>query len=125
MKSATELRKWASVALSNQMRDYLRHEKRFQTFAPLFEERCKFFKEKTGMDLTIAALNVIAEWCQNGHEHQKLQGLALRHRFVDGMTREKIADQLNRSVHEVRKAIKSGIIALRVALDDSPAIQTS
>jgi DNA-directed RNA polymerase specialized sigma24 family protein len=117
-KSATELRKWASVVISNQMRDYLRRERRFDAMAPLIYERCEFFKEKTGMDLTIRALDLIDAWCGNEDDGKHLQGWILRHRFVDGMTREQIGDQLNMSVHTVRKALEGGIGALRTALDD-------
>jgi RNA polymerase sigma factor (sigma-70 family) len=121
-KSATELRKWASVVIANQMRDYLRREKRyedgFDVIAPLVEERRDFFKEKTGRDLTIRALDLIDTGCRSEDEEKRLQGWVLRHRFVDGMTREQIGDQLNVSVHTVRKALEAGIDALRAALVD-------
>jgi RNA polymerase sigma factor (sigma-70 family) len=120
-KSATELRKWASVVISNQMCDYLRREKRyedgFDIIAPLVEERRDFFKEKTGMNFSIRALDRINVWCGREDDGERLLGWVLRHRFVDGMTREQIADQLNISVHSVRRALDEGIDALRAALD--------
>jgi RNA polymerase sigma factor (sigma-70 family) len=121
-KSATELRKWASVVISRQMIDYLRRERfyavGFDTQAPFFEERRDFFKEKTGMNLTIRALDLIDACCGSEDDETRLRGWVLRHRFGDGMTREQIGDQLNLSVHTVRKALEAGIVALRAALED-------
>jgi DNA-directed RNA polymerase specialized sigma24 family protein len=120
--SATELRKWASVVISNQIRDYLRREHRykdgFDAIAPLVEERRDFFKQKTGVDFTIKALDLIDDWCGSEDDGRRLQGWVLRHRFVGGMTRDQIGDQLNVSVHTIRKALETGIVALRVALND-------
>jgi len=126
-KSAATLRKWASVVVSNQIRDYLRREKHFHEkhfeedfdiIAPLVEERRGFFQEKTDRGLTTRALDAIDSWCDSNAEVEQVQGWVLRHRFVDGMTRDQIADQLNVSVHTVRKALDAGIAALRVVLDE-------
>jgi DNA-directed RNA polymerase specialized sigma24 family protein len=116
-KSARELRKFASVVVSNQMRDYLRREARqqdcYDAIAPLLAERQSFFKQKVGLDLTAPVLDEIEQMCKSSHADERLSGLALRHRFVDGMTREQIADQLNVRVHAVRVAIEKGVAALR------------
>jgi len=121
-KSTETLRKWASVVVSRQMIDYLRREKfygdGFDAIAPLVEERHDFFKEKTGLDLSARALGLIDDWCGSDQEEKRMIGWVLRHRFVDGMTRDQIADQLNASVHTVRKALDAGIEALRRALGD-------
>jgi RNA polymerase sigma factor (sigma-70 family) len=121
-KSAATLRKWASVVVSNQIRDYLRREKHFEEgfdiIAPLVEERRDFFQEKTDRRLTTRALDEIDSWCDSNAEVEQVQGWVLRHRFVDGMTRDQIADQLNVGVHTVRKALDAGIAALRVVLDE-------
>ncbi len=114
-KSATELRKWASVVVSNQMKDYLNRQKRYQHvedgLGALVEERQRFFKAKTGIELSAEVLDVVDEWCQS--QERKALGWTLRHRFVDGMTREQIADQLNVSVNTVRTTLARGIEELR------------
>lgn len=121
-ESATELRKWVSVVVSNQMLDYLRREKRYEDvadgLAPLVEERQDFFKEKTGMVLNGEILEQIDLWCREEDSPWHLFGWVLRHRFVDGMTREGIADQLNISIHTARRALDEGIVALRAAVLD-------
>jgi len=121
-KSATELRKWASVVDSNQIRDYLRREKRYQNaadaLAPLVEEREGFFKQKTGMNFDSEILERIDALCRETDPSQRMRGWVLRHRFVDAMTRDQIADQLNVSVHAVRKALDEGVLALRTATAD-------
>lgn len=121
-KSAETLRKWASVVVSRQMIDFLRREKfygdGFAAIAPLVEERRDFFKQKTGMDLSARALDLIDAWCVSGTEEVRSIGWVLRHRYIDGMTREQIANQLNTSLHTVRKVHDSGIESLRRELTD-------
>ncbi len=121
-KSATELRKWASVVVSNQMRDYLRREKlrNFDSIAPLVEERQRLLQ---GEDRH-------GPHDQGSRPHRlpgaiartktrRLQGWALRHRFVDGMTRDQIGDQLNRKrPRPSARPSTTGIAALAKALDD-------
>jgi RNA polymerase sigma factor (sigma-70 family) len=120
-RDAATLRKWASVVVSNQMRDYLRRKKlfedQFDAIAPLVEERCDFFQEKTDRELTVQALDLIDSWCKSDDKTDRSRGWVLRHRFVDGMTREQIADQLNLSVHAVRQALAAGIETLKTILN--------
>ena len=112
--SARELSKYVSVAMTRQMIDALRRERRYQDgFDALIDERREFFKAKTGLDLTSEVLGVVEEWCQDTHPEQAFQGWVLRHRFVDGMTREQIAQQLKVTQHAVRLSLDQGIAALR------------
>ena len=116
-KSALELRKWVSRVVSNLMIDHLRREKRHEpitdAIAPLVDERKVFFREKTGLEFAAEVLEIVEGWCQGNDPGKKRRGLVLRHRYVDGMTRAQISEQLELTTHEVRKAHDEGIAALR------------
>jgi RNA polymerase sigma factor (sigma-70 family) len=115
-RSASELRKWTSVVVSNLIRDHLRRENKYNNFDDGFGafvlERRDFFMAKTSLPLSEKALDLIDKWCNGGEP----SGLVLRHRFIDGMTREQIAEHLNVSVHTVRKTLDKAMDKLRLAL---------
>ena len=115
-KSAAELRKWTSVVVSNLIRDHLSREHKYNYFDDGFGafvlERRDFFMAKTGLSLSEKVLDLIDKWCDGGEP----SGLVLRHRFIDGMTREQIAEHLNVSIHTVRKTLDKAMDELRLAL---------
>src|SRR5262249_28508494 len=121
-QSAIELRKWTSVVVSNQMRDYLRRQRRYrdldEVLRPLIEERQAFFRQKTGMTFSSQVADVLAAGPRDAGPARQAHAWVLRHRFVDGMPRDRIADQMNLSIHAVRKLLDDAIVALRAAIAD-------
>ena len=116
-KSAKELRKWASVVVTRQMIDHLRRENRYEAdteaIAPLVHEREVCFREKTGLEFDFGVLEIVEAWSKSTNADIKRRGLVLRHRYVDGMTRIQIAEQLDITEYDVRKAHDEGIAILR------------
>jgi RNA polymerase sigma factor (sigma-70 family) len=120
-QTAEQLRAFVSRALTRQMIDALRREKRYQ--APpegidAFIDECrKFFTEKTGLEFSYQILERVNSWCQSDDLSKQRRGLILRHRYVDGMTRKQISNQLGITEHLVRIEHDAAIQQLKEEFD--------
>jgi len=106
-RTARDLRAWASVVMANQMLDYLRRKKRgkeilVDQLAPLVEERQRHFESRFGVEFE-RALDQIDAWAVSHDDTERMMASVLRHRYVDGMPYDEIAEQLGVSVEEVER----------------------
>lgn len=96
-RTARDLRTWASVVMRNQMLDYLSRRRRgthiLQEMAPLIEQRQQHFEERFQLDFE-ETLNTLNAWELSEDRDRRLFALVLRHRYVDGMPYDQIADQI-------------------------------
>ena len=108
-QTAAALRTWASVVIANQMRDTLRRQKQGQQILsdilPLIEQKRTYFQERYRKTFE-EFLDQLAVWESSPDDSLKLRAVALRHRYVDGMTWRDIAVQLDLSDEALTKIRK-------------------
>ena len=96
-QTAAALRTWASVVIANQMRDALNRQKLgkqiLADILPLIEQRRTYFQERYHQTFE-EFLDRLASWDSSSDKSLQLRAVALRHRYVDGMTWRDIALQL-------------------------------
>jgi RNA polymerase sigma factor (sigma-70 family) len=121
VRTARQLRNWASVANANLMRDMLRRERRGHEIlrvklAPLLEARSRHFEKTADRPLDELVLARIEAWVGDSNEVVRQMGLVLRYRYLDGLPYSEIADMLGISEATVQNRRSDGIERLR-ALD--------
>ncbi|MBM4076306.1 MAG: sigma-70 family RNA polymerase sigma factor [Planctomycetes bacterium] len=96
-KTAKNLRTWASVVIANQMRDVLRRQKKGQQILkeilPLIDQRQTHFQKQYQKDFE-EFLDQLAAWDSSSDQRYREQATALRHRYVDGMSKREIQEQM-------------------------------
>ena len=105
-QTAAALRTWASVVIANQMRDALNRQKLgkqiLADIMPLIEQRRTYFQERYRKSFE-EFLDRLASWESSSDKSLQLRAVALRHRYVDGMTWRDIALQLGLSDEALTK----------------------
>jgi RNA polymerase sigma factor (sigma-70 family) len=124
--SAIELRNYASTVISNDIRDELRRNRKQSplgeaTVRDTFEAQLAAdvesrFKNDGVSDYLVEALEIIDVWAASHEELVRTYGIALRLRFVAGMTLEEIAKDLATSVATADRRVKSGLEKLKEQL---------
>ena len=117
-RKAKDLRKWASVANANLMRDALRRDRcgreLLKQLTPLVDERKLHFQKTAKIELTEDVLKMFELW-RDGVDPQ--MGLVLTYRYLDGMSYAEIANQLDIDEVEVKSLRSRGIQQLRERFD--------
>ena len=100
METARQLRSYASVVMSNQIRDHLRRKKLApqaidsDVLASFADQRQVHFEKHNHVPFE-AALKTLERWSQGTDADLTTMAQVLRHRYIDGMPYDKIAEQLD------------------------------
>ena len=96
-KTAKQLRSWASVVMRNQVLDHIRRKKLFpqavDDIAAFADQRQVHFEKYNDVSFE-QALATLERW-KEGTADEQVMALVLQHRYIDGMTYDEIADQLD------------------------------
>jgi len=117
-RTAKDLRKWASVANANLMRDVLKRDARGkeilkEQLAPLVAVRSRHFEKTAGIPLDFRVMEAIQEWSDSGDIERQQWARVLVYRYLDGMPYPEIAHMLGVSEGTVQNRRSAAIEWLR------------
>ena len=129
-KTAKRLRKWASVANANLIRDLLRREKRGneilkEQFGPLLDELSRHFEKTSGLPIDARVLKQIERWYETGDKVRREWALVLRYRYLDGMKYPVIAGMLDLAESTIHQRRSDAIEWLREHLGEESEEDTA
>lgn len=117
-QTAKDLRKWASVANANLMRDILRRDSRGnrilrEQLAPLVAERSRHFQKTVERPLDDRVMETLREWSESDDRVRRQWALVMQYRYLDGMPYAEIAHMLGISEGTVQQRRSAAIEWLR------------
>lgn len=97
-RTLTDLRRYASVAITNLMRDYIKRKAHgeviLRELAPLVEDRQQRFRDRFRFELDDSVFTLLEGWRTGEDPKRRLMADFLTHRYIDGMSYDDIARQL-------------------------------